>query len=299
VTADRIARLEWVKQARKLASEKAKTGKTKKVALANRQHYENFTVEVLIGASKEIRRVRVVHVQSGDIDTWAGWEAQRLIDFLARHIGEPIRAAGSDRLPLVKPITDSTAAIATPQSLGVATKAISTPHNNPVHAHSERSTSELAVLASPTLANLPSEPNHHQIVAPSATAKLGDEIRLLGWKTLLNNTEQSSHSLPQNHPFDVLLNVDLNHSSIPTTSQLNFNVMLYARKLGTGTRQLIGITHKIQIFNSIVTLTVSHITLLQGVYRLEALVTLKLGEPEQRHAAERMAVLETSPLLIY
>ena len=34
-----------------------------------------------------MRRTRVVHVQSGDADTWAGWEADQIIDFIARHTG--------------------------------------------------------------------------------------------------------------------------------------------------------------------------------------------------------------------
>ena len=52
-----------------------------------RQHYENFTIEFLLDKKNLARRTRVAYVQSGDADTWAGWEAEQILDFIVRHTG--------------------------------------------------------------------------------------------------------------------------------------------------------------------------------------------------------------------
>ncbi len=89
VSARQIARQDWAGQAEKLTPKKTQSrppqnGSQKRPL---HQHYENFTIEFLLDEKKTMRRTRVVHIQSGDADTWAGWEADQLIDFLARHSG--------------------------------------------------------------------------------------------------------------------------------------------------------------------------------------------------------------------
>ena len=89
LSAGQIAKQDWTGQADKLAPKKTSSRpppkETPKRTL--HQHYENFTIEFLLDEKKTMRRTRVVHIQSGDADTWAGWEADQLIDFLARHSG--------------------------------------------------------------------------------------------------------------------------------------------------------------------------------------------------------------------
>ena len=89
LSARQIAKQDWAGQADKLAPRKPRANSPQKVLQKRplHQHYENFTIEFLLDEKKTIRRTRVVHIQSGDADSWAGWEDEQLIDFLARHTG--------------------------------------------------------------------------------------------------------------------------------------------------------------------------------------------------------------------
>lgn len=95
LSAKQIARQDWIGQARKLARTKPRPKSKKKESIAPtlRQHYENFTVEFLLDEKNAVRRVRAVHVQSGDAKTWTGWESGQLNDFLAQHTEASISAA--------------------------------------------------------------------------------------------------------------------------------------------------------------------------------------------------------------
>ena len=82
-----VVRQDWIGQARKLARKEPRSQPHKKetARLMIRQHYQNFTIEFLLDGKNTTHRTRVVHIQSGDADTWAGWQAEQLLDFLARH----------------------------------------------------------------------------------------------------------------------------------------------------------------------------------------------------------------------
>ncbi len=86
LSANRIAKQNWIGQARKLASKRT-PAKLRKAAAAlqGRQHYATFTLELLLDEGNNVRRTRVVHVQDGDEDAWANWEDARLIDFVVKH----------------------------------------------------------------------------------------------------------------------------------------------------------------------------------------------------------------------
>ena len=51
----------------------------------DRQAYETFVVELLLDEQRAVRRTRVVHVQSGTEERWAGWDEERLLQFLVTH----------------------------------------------------------------------------------------------------------------------------------------------------------------------------------------------------------------------
>jgi hypothetical protein len=48
----------------------------------DRQPYATFVVELLLDEQGNVRRTRVVHVQTGIERTWAGWDEERLIAIL-------------------------------------------------------------------------------------------------------------------------------------------------------------------------------------------------------------------------
>ena len=89
LSASQIRKQGWNLQARKLASRTGNTrsGKNKSAVSTTRQHYENFTVEFLLNDKNKLRRLRIMHVQSGDVETWAKWKVEEVSHFLARHTG--------------------------------------------------------------------------------------------------------------------------------------------------------------------------------------------------------------------
>lgn len=48
----------------------------------DRQGYETFVVELLVDEHRVVRRTRVVHVQTGAEERWAGWDRERLLRFV-------------------------------------------------------------------------------------------------------------------------------------------------------------------------------------------------------------------------
>jgi hypothetical protein len=44
--------------------------------------YVTFVVEFLLAEHGDIRRTRVVHIQTGTEQKWAGWDEERLLSFI-------------------------------------------------------------------------------------------------------------------------------------------------------------------------------------------------------------------------
>jgi hypothetical protein len=89
LSVERISQQNWIGQARALkgkttAATKVPTPTEKPVETEERQHYATFTVEYLLDEENQVRRTRVVHIQSGQEKAWAGWQENRLANFLTR-----------------------------------------------------------------------------------------------------------------------------------------------------------------------------------------------------------------------
>jgi hypothetical protein len=84
--ADRIAREGWLAQAAALAAT-VPTARAKETAAGARIRH-NFTVEVQLEiAGRDIVSSKVVHVQTLDEATWAGWNGSRLVAFIEDRVG--------------------------------------------------------------------------------------------------------------------------------------------------------------------------------------------------------------------
>ena len=95
MSADLIRKKDWVGQAQTFAEEQATSDAAaaareqdnleemleEETVSPARQHYATFTVELLLGDERDVRRTRVRHVQGGGEIAWPGWNAARLIDF--------------------------------------------------------------------------------------------------------------------------------------------------------------------------------------------------------------------------
>jgi len=83
-----IAKQDWIGQARKLAEKyPAVTEIEEEATSQNRQHYAVFTIELLLDETNAVRRTRVMHVQSQQEYTWAGWDDRRLVMLLVEKAG--------------------------------------------------------------------------------------------------------------------------------------------------------------------------------------------------------------------
>jgi hypothetical protein len=83
--AHRISREKWVSQATALATVPA-TGPAEDESAKRVRH--NFTVEVQLAVvGRDVVSSKVVHVQTGDEATWAGWEGQRVVAFIEDRAG--------------------------------------------------------------------------------------------------------------------------------------------------------------------------------------------------------------------
>jgi len=84
-----ITHQDWIGQAWKIARKKPQPKHNNKTtaSLTIRQHYENFTIEFLVNEKNKLRRLRIMHIQSGDIETWTNWNPEEISHFLERHTG--------------------------------------------------------------------------------------------------------------------------------------------------------------------------------------------------------------------
>lgn len=77
---DRIVRERWLEQAAALAAAPGVDGEVTAEAKPVRH---NFTVEVRLPlADRDVVSSKVVHVQTGDEETWTGWDPPRLVAFI-------------------------------------------------------------------------------------------------------------------------------------------------------------------------------------------------------------------------
>jgi len=77
----RVIQQDWVGQARQLAAESIEPETDLEVPNSH-QHYASFNVELLLDENNNVRRTRVLNVQSQAEDAWAGWERKRLLNFI-------------------------------------------------------------------------------------------------------------------------------------------------------------------------------------------------------------------------
>ena len=257
-----ISRQDWSGQARKLASKKSPPKSSQNAASkkAVRQHYENFTLEFLVNEKHVVRRTRVAHIQSGDADTWAGWEASQLVDFLARHTGVRVPVERSER------------------------QAHPAVFNGDVQIrHGELQTTEPEVRASPPLYTASADPAipvkalplpalQSPVAAPPTSTLC---IRRL--EVLTPGADHPVTHLRQDQPYLVRLALDLTEVNAPGDLPILYKASVFSRQLG-GTRHSIGETISILNFSKSTTLDIHCMSLPPGTYRLDAFAELRYEE---------------------
>lgn len=262
LSAKQIAQQDWQGQARKLASKKSPPKSFKNAApkKAVRQHYENFTLEFLVDEKHAVRRTRVAHIQSGDADTWAGWEARQLVDFLARHTGVRVAVERpeehADQSDLNRDVQNRSreSQTAEPEIRTLPTPyTAATSHLVPVKE-----------IAPPAL--------QFPVAAPQAGILC---IRKL--EVLTPSSDHPVNFLRQDQPYLVRLALDLTGVNDPGDLPLIYKASVFARQLG-GTRHSLGEVFSTPNFSKSVNLDIHGIGLPPGTYRLEAFAEIRYDE---------------------
>lgn len=265
VSANQISRQGWIRQARRLASEKAGAESRKKgvTASTSRQHYENFTLEFLLNEKNKIRRIRIVHVQSGDVDSWAKWSAGEISNFLARHT----RA----RFPQAKTPIQKTLAVKPESDVNK-----SIPEET-IKKEIEQRKYIAPIVFKPATNNLLKDVSHKtQLISVPKNAT--ERIGLLKWIVSNANSKLPVLSLPHDQNFNVQLTLDMSKVSHSETSKFELTGMLFAKKMGSKIREMIGETKTVVPYSPIISLNIDNATLAQGLYRLEAYIKLNQSE---------------------
>jgi len=79
----RIKEQDWSGQARTMANKVGQTFAGENYEGPNNSlHYASYTVELLLDRNNQVRRTRIMHVQTQQETTWAGWNTDRLRGFL-------------------------------------------------------------------------------------------------------------------------------------------------------------------------------------------------------------------------
>lgn len=255
LSAKQVSKQDWSGQARKLATKKTqpKLPQKDRPKRSISQHYENFTIEFLVDDKHAVRRTRVAHIQSGDADTWAGWEARQLVDFLARHTGVRI-------------------AVERPEK-----QADQTEHNRDVqNRNSEPQTTEPESRSFPSpyaIATGHSAP----VEETTSPAPQASKLCIRTMEVLTPGSDRPVNFLRQDQSYLVRLTLDLTEMNEPDDLPLLYKASVFARQLG-GTRHAIGEIVSTLKFSKSVSLDINGDPLPPGTYRLEAFAEIRSDE---------------------
>lgn len=82
----KIEEQDWIGQAKQFAAETEPDEAVKiPMSSVDQQHYETFSVKLLVDEGNQVRRTNIVHVQKGMEENWAGWDETRLIAFVVEN----------------------------------------------------------------------------------------------------------------------------------------------------------------------------------------------------------------------
>jgi hypothetical protein len=106
------------------------------------------------------------------------------------------------------------------------------------------------------------------------------------------------HFIYSSQPFTIILTLDLTDLQVPRDTPFGYSATIYAKKVGGGSRQVIGSSTGEFLPNDKISLDVSGIQLSSGVYRMEAFVELMPPVKSPKPVQGLMAMSEGSLLHI-
>ncbi|MEP7188458.1 MAG: hypothetical protein ABI901_04605 [Roseiflexaceae bacterium] len=234
LSAERIAKQDWIGQARDLAARPA-TSNTEQTELERRQRYATFTVELLLDEDNDVRRTRVVHIQAEDEESWAGWESARLIDFIVQR-GDMRMVTFAQEFPSAQTVEPKPMAIPMELPALVAAKAPTDTVGKP--------------------------------------AGLSGASRLRQLELMPDGADSAHGLLRHDQPFSARLLLDLTAVAAPAETALSYYAVIHTRKMGGGVRTIVGEAQGTLAMADLAVVMVPNLTLAPGTYRPEAVIVL-------------------------
>lgn len=258
LSAKQISKQDWIGQARKLAAKQlhTKTDRKETPKRTIRQHYENFTIEFLMDDKKIMRRTRVVHIQSGDADTWVGWEADQLISFLTRHSGTQSQEGKKSHQ---KPSVVSAQSL---KSLEEESSFLDI-----------KNTDSLTLVPNIYERARPNSENDQPILHSPATVDFSGALRLKDLRVLLIGSTNPIYSLRQDQPFHVQLTLILTHAVVGEQIPIRYKATINFKKFGGASYPVAEETHIVKLTDCM-KLDIPCTNPPPGLYRPEALINL-------------------------
>ncbi len=206
--------------------------------------YENYSIVLRMGEDNQVNRTRIMHIQDSSEHAWAGWDSQKLLDFIAAH-------AGLEEQPSVPP-----------------------------HPHPHEEEKE----AYPQAAGIPaSGVGREEMAGSAALSRPGEARSTAAWKGEVAITKMevrsvdqpnSSRILRKGEAFYVCLGLNMGQVDEPAGTVFNYSAAVFAQELNTRVRQKIAAGQGKLTLADQADIQIQGNPLPAGVYRLEAVVML-------------------------
>ena len=257
----------------------------------NPQYIATFTVDLVLNEDNEVLHTELVHIQSRNKETWVGWQASHLVGFMLQQAGvklpsnESISVVTKEEAVLTDiEETDFTLSAAEKELTiaGIEAAELTPPV---VEAEDEIASAIPEAVAS--------------ACATGARKDLLSVLHLSKIETIAVGAESPGSLLPSGQPYDVRLTLDFTDVAVPDYAPLNYTASICAKKLGDHTRQLVGEAHGSITPSEKASIRVEGTTLAQGIYRLEAAVSLTLTNEEASSRSDLTAQMKGRVLQVY
>ena len=274
VTTKRIVKERWIEQAQNLSSRtglaesKEETTGGENLPSVESQGLNSFVVELLRDEEGRTKRSKVMHVETGQEDTWPGWQERRLVDFIFAHAGFRPGVADADS-PTATPAEQMPEA-------GMMPEAIPAP---------------MATRDPAPSAESPIEPPQQGIDIVTSTGRSTLREAAPGQV----QAKVPSGILVANHPFEVRLALDLSEIDSFHRGTLDYKASIYAKSLKGPLHQSVGEADGKLKPTDTATIVYGN-PLPQGLYRLQAIVYL--SDPLSKSGRQTPSIVQTGEKLL-
>jgi hypothetical protein len=275
-SSEQIARQDWIHQASLLSLQsKHPDARPKKSTNGGHQHYENYTIEFLLDQNGNTRRTRVVHIQSGRGDTWAGWEDARLLTFLGGHI--PSKEE--------KQI---------PEGI-VTSSGLNSTHRADHDLSNREPNFSVPIKPDPPISF---DVREGRVARTSTLSNPDGMLRLTNLEIIPCDSTGNIHIFQHNFPCTIQIYMDLTALDALGTQYPAYTTMIFVKNLGGSRQFLVKASGCLGISKS-EKIKIPNVRLPIGIFRLEACVTVILNGLSAEYHSRLSASLKGDLLQVY